>query len=109
MIAIEKGTSAVFIIVPEYTDAPYSYSSGDEVHFAVKEDPEGEAVIEKTLEYDDMSEGFILSLTPEDTAGLTAYPDARYWCDMGLKTGNNYYMIVPCQEFRVERAISNLG
>lgn len=109
-INLVKGTTALFLIVPEYEDgSEYVYDSGDTVRFGVKENvrDEEDCLIEKELDYSDLMGGFVLSLTPEDTAGLETYPDARYWYDIGLQTaGDDYYMLLECDEFIIKRAVT---
>ena len=107
-IEIPKGTTFRAVILLTYEDGtPYTYTSGDVMRFGVKaEDLSGSLLIEKTLSYDSGEGGFVLELAPSDTAELSF---GTYLYDIGLESGNDYFMAVECDEFIVGRAVTQMS
>lgn len=107
-IEIPKGTTFRAVILLTYEDGtPYTYTSGDVMRFGVKaEDLSGSLLIEKTLSYDSGEGGFVLELSPSDTSDFSI---GTYLYDIGLESGNDYFMAVKCDEFIVGRAVTQMS
>ncbi len=106
-ISIIKGTTNKFALTITDADGkPYALQNGDKIIFGVKLNSESsDYLLVKRLTKADVTDGAcMISLVPEDTAALT---HGRYFCDIGLQTADgDYYMVVPCCEFYINRAIT---
>ena len=58
----------------------------------------------KEMPYDDTNGVYVITLSAEETAALTA--DTSYWFDIGLQYGDTYTRIIKCQEIKVIPGIS---
>ena len=84
----------------------YTLQDGEKIIFGVKENAENSDYnIVKMLTSADVVDGICtIKLTPTDTAELSF---GRYYFDIGLQTANgDYYMIVPCDEFYICKAVT---
>lgn len=107
MLTIIKGNSLEALVSVAYESGEaYQHTSTDRVFFSVSTNHTDSPVIQKELTYDTEQDGYLLELVPEDTDDLVCYPDEAYWFDIALQTTEGFYTIIPCTEFRVERAIS---
>lgn len=107
-IEIPRGTTFRAVISLTYEDGtPYTYTSGDVMRFGVKaEDLSGDLLLSKTLSYDSGEGGFVLELSPSDTSDFSI---GTYLYDIGLESGNDYFMAVGCDEFIVGIAVTQMS
>lgn len=107
MISIIRGTTNAFsLTIEDENGEQYTLQDGEKIIFGVKENAENSDYnIVKTLTSADVVDGiYTIKLTPTDTSELSF---GRYYFDIGLQTANgDYYMIVPCDEFCVCKAIT---
>lgn len=107
MISIIRGTTNEFCLsIEDEGGEQYTLKDGEKIIFGVKENAENSDYnIVKTLTSEDVVDStYIIRLTPADTAELAF---GRYYFDVGLQTADgDYYMIVPCDEFCVCKAIT---
>lgn len=107
MISIIRGTTNNFSLsIEDENGEQYTLKDGEKIIFGVKENAESSDYdIVKTLTSADVADKtYNIRLTPADTAKL---PFGRYYFDVGLQTANgDYYMIVPCEEFYICKAVT---
>lgn len=107
MINIIRGTTNDFNLnIEDESGEQYTLKDGEKIIFGVKENAENSDYnIVKTLTSADIVDGiYTIKLTPADTAQLAF---GRYYFDVGLQTADgDYYMIVPCDEFYICKAIT---
>ena len=107
MINIIRGTTNdLNLSIEDENSEQYTLKDGEKIIFGVKENAENSDYdIVKTLTSADMVDNaYTIKLMPTDTAELAF---GRYYFDIGLQTANDdYYMIVPCDEFCVCKAIT---
>lgn len=83
----------------------HAYSSSETVRFALSSTRSSDnVVLTKELTYDSNAGVYVIALSAEETAALTA--DTSYWFDIGLQSGDNYTRIIRCQEMKVVPGIS---
>ena len=107
MINIIRGTTNdLNLSIEDENGEQYTLQDGEKIIFGVKENAENSDYnIVKTLTSADVVDGICtIKLTPTDTAELAF---GRYYFDIGLQTADgDYYMVVPCDEFCVCKAIT---
>lgn len=107
MINIIRGTTNEFSLsIEDESGEQYTLKDGEKIIFGVKENAENSDYnIVKTLTSADIVDDICtIKLTPADTAQLAF---GRYYFDIGLQTADgDYYMIVPCDEFYICKAIT---
>ena len=107
MINIIRGTTNEFSLsIEDESGEQYTLQAGEKIIFGVKKNAENSDYnIVKTLTSADIVDGICtIKLTPTDTAQLAF---GRYYFDIGLQTEDgDYYMIVPCDEFYICKAIT---
>ena len=107
MINIIRGTTNDFNLnIEDESGEQYTLKTKKKIIFGVKENAENSDYnIVKTLTSADIVDGICtIKLTPADTAQLAF---GRYYFDVGLQTADgDYYMIVPCDEFYICKAIT---
>lgn len=109
MINIIRGTTNdLSLNIENEKGEQYTLQDGEKIIFGVKENAENSDYnIVKTLTSADADvvDGICtIKLTPTDTAELSF---GRYYFDIGLQTANgDYYMIVPCDEFYICKAVT---
>ena len=103
-LEIVKCTSHNFAIeITDPSGAPYAPRTGDVVIFGIQKRSTREILIVKTAKVE--PSGMVnITFKPEDTKELR--PD-RYFYDVGLKTGNDYYMIVPLSEIVIRENVTD--
>ncbi len=83
----------------------HEYSSSETVRFALSSSrSSSDVVVTKEMPYDDTNGVYVITLSAEETAALTA--DTSYWFDIGLQYGDTYTRIIKCQEIKVIPGIS---
>lgn len=106
-LEITRGTTMSFILTIQNDDGTlYRLKSGEKLIFGVKLDPErGDYLIKKIITEENIQDqGYLISLKPEDTQNMD-FKDYRY--DIGLQTNDDdYYMLVPCSPFVVNKAVT---
>lgn len=107
MLSIIRGTTNdLSLNIEDENGKQYSLKDGEKIIFGVKENVENSDYnIVKTLTSTDIVDGICtIKLTPMDTVELAF---GRYYFDIGLQTANgDYYMIVPCDEFYICKAVT---
>lgn len=102
-ISMIRGTTQpINIIVRDPAGAIYQLTDGEVLRFGMKkkpEDPESECLVKKELTIEHLDGDFyVLTLLPSDTKDL---PFGTYYYDVGLQSGNNYYNVIECSEFKI--------
>lgn len=107
MINIIRGTTNdLSLSIEDENGEQYTLQDGEKIIFGVKSNAENSDYdIVKTLTSADMVDNaYTIKLIPDDTLGL---PFGQYYFDIGLQTADgDYYMVVPCDEFCVCKAIT---
>ena len=107
MISVIRGTTNdLNLSIEDEKGEQYTLKDGEKIIFGVKENAENSDYnIVKMLTSADIVDGICtIKLTPTDTAELAF---GQYYFDIGLQTADgDYYMIVPCDEFCVCKAIT---
>lgn len=106
-IKIVRGTTEPIPIALRKRDGTaYALASGEVVVFGVKKKCEDEAcLILKTITSLINGVGEI-ALTPDDTADLTC---GKYVYDVGLKSGANFYNVIPASDFVITENVTKWG
>ena len=105
-INIPRGTSLGLGITVLNADGTEHDCTSETIRFGVKADPnDSDFLISKTADYDSENECYVVSISPSDTATL---PYERYWYDIGLQSGTDYYMLVEASAFNVTKAITGV-
>lgn len=98
-IEMVRGTTQVFKIVIKNQDkTPYILQAGEVIRFGVKEDlSQNTFVLKKEITSEESEDdGYILTIKPEDTLSLRC---KKYFYDVGLQSNDDYYPIIPCNQF----------
>ena len=106
-IEIVRGTTNnIELTVTDADGILYQTATGDKIIFGVKKKPEDkERVITKTAEK--VSAGvYSVALAPEDTASMNC---GKYWFDVGLESGENFYNIIEPNLFVILHNITEKG
>ena len=98
-IQIVRGTTLnIGVALFDQSGNPVELDTGDILRFGVKKQPDDtEYLIVKTTSTL-VADNYVFALGPSDTASLDF---ARYFYDIGLQTGSDYYMVVECSYFDV--------
>ena len=95
-IEMTRGTTAAFLLeIVDDEGIPYVPEQSDVVRLGVKHDStQSDYSIIKTGTYNSDEGVFVFEMSPDDTINLTAklYGE-RYWYDVGLRTGSDYYIV----------------
>lgn len=106
-LEITRGTTMSFLLTIQNDDGTdYTLSDDEKIIFGVKLDPEkDDYLIKKIITTENVQgNGYIVSLKPEDTQQME-FKDYRY--DIGLQTPDgDYYMLVSCSQFVVNKAVT---
>ena len=104
-IKIYHGTSYTRSMkIIDSNNDPYVHEQNDIVMLTVKHNIlQSDYDIQKTASYDAETDTYTFEFTPEDTENLM--PD-RYYYDIGLQNGNDFYIIVPMSNFDILPASS---
>ena len=106
-VAVIRGTTHILnISLSDSSSGSYFLSEGEILRFGVKRTPTDHVyLIEKELTSEDYEDGaYVLTLSPIDTENL---PFGRYYYDVGLQTGTNYFNVIECSEFDVRYNITS--
>ena len=99
-IKMIRGTTMTLDIgLTDADGAAYTMGANDKLIFGVKSNPQNTAYdLKKVLTSSDAQTGgsYKLSLTPSDTIDL---PIGRYYYDVGLQSGSDYYTVIECSAF----------
>ena len=102
---IIRGTTNKFCLsIEDEKGEPYKLKDGEKIIFGVKSNPENSDYDVCKIVTEASEDGCAIELEPADTAELAF---GRYYFDVGLQTADgDYYMIVPCDEFCVCKAVT---
>lgn len=106
-LEITRGTTMSFLLTIQNDDGTIYYlKNGEKLIFGVKFDTEKEDYLIKKIitEESRQENAYRISLNPEDTQKMD-FKDYRY--DIGLQTNDgDYYMLVLCSPFVVNKAVT---
>lgn len=108
-LSIIRGTTQPINVVVKAPDGSnYVLEEGEVIRFGVKKsfnDPGSDYLIEKELTSAHLDEngGYTLTILPSDTRSL---PFGKYYYDIGLQSGANYFNIVECSRFDIDYNIT---
>lgn len=104
-ITIVRGTTNEFsLIVTDADGELYPLASGEVIKFGVKKSADDVSLlISKTISSAEEDGSYLFEVEPSDTAQLAF---GTYYYDIGLKSGNDYYNIIPCSPFVVGQNIT---
>lgn len=100
-LSIVRGTTrSMGIRVTAMDGSAYTLGNDEILRFGVMRHPGDSAyVFVKEMTAADLSEGeYVFTIKPVDTANLEF---GCYVYDVGLQSGNNYYSVIECDDFRV--------
>ena len=95
---IRGRTQAFALVVTDVDGSPYTLADGEVLRFGVKHMAlSQDCLLVKELTAADAVDGsYVLTLTPEDTAGL---PVGHHVYDVGLQSGSHYFTIIEPSDF----------
>lgn len=107
-ITVVRGTTrGIGVTVYDEDGELYTLGSGEVLRFGVKKEPQDADYLIKLETTTRDSEGaYIFSLVPSNTLSL---PCGRYYYDIGLKSGTNYYNVVECSYFDIAFNITDVN
>ena len=100
-LAIIRGTTKTMTVsVTDEGGTVYELDEGEVLRFGVKKHPGDQAYLfSKEMSYDSLNNGvYSFMIEPSDTESLEF---GCYFYDIGLQSGNSYFNVVECSEFRV--------
>lgn len=99
-IKMIRGTTFEQVIHLTYNGEDYNLQADEVLRFGVKETgQQTRYLIEKEWTQKDVKDGvFILTITPQDTIKM---PYKKYKYDLGLQSGEDYFMIIPESDFQL--------
>lgn len=107
---IRGTTNSIDIALTDESGATYLLQDGEVLRFGVKVRAEYEQYkLLKELTAADLNEAgdaYSLVLVPADTEDLSFM---TYCYDVGLQSGNDYYNVIPCSDFKVNHNITSWG
>lgn len=107
-IEIVRGTTLPMIL--EITDANgslYSLGTGERVLFGVKKEPKDESpIFVLTAAAQGATGQYSITIYPENTQALEP---GRYWYDVGLESGGDYFNIIEPSGFTILPNITSKG
>lgn len=111
-IKIVRGTSNSFdIALQDESGEFYRLKEGEVLRFGVTNQRYPEQILftkEMSLDHINSSgDAYTLMLAPEDTENLELSSDYRY--DVGLQSGEHYYNVIPCSDFKLILNASGRG
>lgn len=107
-LSIVRGrTETIHITISDASGNAYVLGNEEKLIFGVKKNYyDASYLIKKTLTIHDVSSisgTYILTLKPEDTQYLRC---DKYFYDVGLQSGNDYYTVIECSHFILERNVT---
>jgi len=101
-IEIVRGTSEIFkIAVADENGNSYALASGEKLVFGVKKKPtqdDSQCVLKKIITAASDNGLYEVKFDPADTASL---PFGKYFYDVGLLSGNDYFPVIACEDGRL--------
>ena len=102
-LEIIRGTTRdIAVTIVNSAGDAHTLGNGETLRFAVKKNREDlQPELSKDFgadEYDAANECYVLHIFPADTESMKF---GRYYYDIGLQTGDDYYNVVPCSPFDV--------
>lgn len=106
-IAIVRGTTrTIGVSIFDESGDPYTLGSGEVLRFGIKKNPSDTSYLVKK-ETTTQSEGaYLFTMVPSDTLSL---PFGRYYYDVGLKSGTNYYNVIECSFFDIAFNVTDVN
>ena len=108
LIEVVRGTSHTFrISILDEFGQPYVMQPGEILRMGVKDEVDAqEYVLEKEVDYTfNIGGEYIIILQPSDTLFLDC---KKYWYDVGLQSGVDYFMVIECSPFVVRQNITSV-
>lgn len=106
-IEIVRGTTNTFQI--EVRDAKgvlYTIVAGEKIIFGVKANPnDDECIFSKVASYQTVG-SYLATIAPADTANLKS---GKYFYDVSLQSGNNFYNIIEPTPFIIQPNVTKWG
>jgi hypothetical protein len=105
-LSIIRGTTnTLSLTIEDENGELYKLKDSEKIIFGVKSNAENSDYDICKIATEAVDSTYIINITPEDTAG---YPFGRYYFDVGLQTADgNYYMVIPCSEFYIKKAVTS--
>lgn len=99
-----RGTSNLFrIALRDESGSFYRLKAGEVLRFGVKNRRDSDDIqFVKEMTAADLNadaDAYILVIKPEDTQHMGLR--GRYYYDVGLQSGNDYYNVIPCSDFEL--------
>lgn len=106
-IRMVRGTSRTFeIAVTDADGNAYTLRDGEKVIFGVKKNTNDEELLICKV-VSECTDGVCkVELDPEDTANLAV---GKYYYDVGLQTGEDYYIVVELSNFAITANVTKWG
>lgn len=98
-IEVVRGTTNTFeISIVDSSGGAYDLGSNEKIMFGIKKKPEDkETIFTKTAEV--IGSGlFRVTISPADTEALAF---GRYWYDVGLQNGADFYNVIEANPFEI--------
>ena len=106
-IRIVRGTTmSINVTIKDESGNVITLGEGEVLRFAVKKEANDTTYVIPPKDIDStaqVGDGYVFMLEPSDTATL---PFGRYYYDIGLQSGTDYYMVVDCSWFDVASNIT---
>ena len=105
-IAIVRGTTKPMSVKVSSNDgAPYTLGTNEVLRFGVKKSPNDTTyVFSKDMTSSDLRDGaYQFTINPADTEDLSF---GCYYYDVGLQSGDAYFNVIECSEFRVDKNVT---
>lgn len=98
-IEVVRGTTNTFeISIVDSGGAAYNLGTNEKIMFGIKKKPEDKETI-FTVTAEIMSSGFFkVKISPSHTENL---PFGKYWYDVGLQNGEDFYNIIEANPFKI--------
>lgn len=109
-IKIVRGTTKVLrITIKQANGSPYIMTEGEILRLGVTDNDKGGcSIFTKEVGYDAIdNNSYIITLKPGDTSNLDC--DTKYYYDIGLQSGEDYFPIIEFSPFNVLPNASRIG
>lgn len=107
IIEIVRGTTNTFeISVTDSDGSAYTLGSNEKIVFGIKRSPSDSALLIVKVAQSAGDGRFRVTVTPGDTDGMSF---GRYYYDVGLDDGTNFYNIIPASQFFLRENITSRG
>lgn len=106
-IEIIRGTTnKVVVHLKDSNGNPYTPASGEKLVFGIKKKPHHEECVLKKVLSGGTNSYFTFQFDPEETENLEY---GKYFYDVGLRSGNAYYSVIPPSVFNIVANITKRG